>query len=348
MKLLSILFAFMLLLLPSVHADLITLRNGDRVTGSIVKKAGGNLTVASVYFGTITMPWDEVESIIANQPLYAELATGETVQGTLTLSGNSLEVEGQAEVQPLERGALVALRNAAEESVRARLLAPRLYDLWAGTASLGWAGAAGNAQTLSFTTGVNAARVTITDKASIYFNAIRASAVADGERSTTAQAVRGGWAYDRNVSSRLFVSVFNDYEYDRFQSLDLRFGVGSGLGYKVLRTEWAGFDLVGGAAYSREKFSTPLIRNSAEAYWGNDYSLRLNSATTLRQSFRMFNNLSEPGEYRMNGDIGLSTKLSTWLSWTLSFSDRYLNNPAPNRRTNDLLYSTGLGFTFAR
>jgi len=43
-----------------------------------------------------------------------------------------------------------------------------------------------------------------------------------GVDSATAQAVRGGIRYDRNVSSRFFVSTFNDYEYDKFQSLDLR------------------------------------------------------------------------------------------------------------------------------
>jgi hypothetical protein len=29
-------------------------------------------------------------------------------------------------------------------------------------------------------------------------------------------------------------------------------------------------------------------------------------------------------------------------------SDRYLSNVVPGRKSNDLLYSTGLGFTFAR
>ena len=37
------------------------------------------------------------------------------------------------------------------------------------------------------------------------------------------QAVRGGVGYDHNPKPRLFVNFFNDYKYDRFQSLDLRF-----------------------------------------------------------------------------------------------------------------------------
>ena len=36
-----------------VRADQITLKNGDRVTGSIVKKDGATLSIASVHFGTV-------------------------------------------------------------------------------------------------------------------------------------------------------------------------------------------------------------------------------------------------------------------------------------------------------
>ena len=74
----------------------------------------------------------------------------------------------------------------------------------------------------------------------------------------------------------------------------------------------------------------------------------LNAATSLVQSFRMFNDMSNAGDYRVNFDVGASTKISKWLTWNVSLSDRYLNNPAPGRKTNDLLYTTGLGITFAK
>jgi hypothetical protein len=62
----------------------------------------------------------------------------------------------------------------------------------------------------------------------------------------------------------------------------------------------------------------------------------------------MFNDLDDTSIYRVNFDIGLNTKLLKWLSWNVSLSDRYLSKPAPGRKTNDFLYSTGLGITFAR
>ena len=44
-------------------ADQVVMKNGDRVTGAIVKKDGATLTIASALFGTIIMPWEQVESI---------------------------------------------------------------------------------------------------------------------------------------------------------------------------------------------------------------------------------------------------------------------------------------------
>jgi len=42
------------------------------------------------------------------------------------------------------------------------------------------------------------------------------------------------------------------------------------------------------------------------------------------------------------------TKISKWLTWNISLSDRYQNYPAQGRKTNDFLYTTGLGITFAK
>jgi hypothetical protein len=110
--------------------------------------------------------------------------------------------------------------------------------------------------------------------------------------------------------------------------------------------------VVAGIDWNREAFSpaTPpsFTRNSVEAYWGNDFNYKLNTRTTLVQSFRRFDNLSNGGAYRMNFDLGAATQIAKWLNWTVDLSDRYLSDPAPGRKKNDLLYSTGLGFNWAR
>jgi len=342
--------AALLLLLPgAVRADQIVLKNGDRVTGSIIKKDGKTITIKTDLFGVVTTAWDQVAEVTAGKALNVVLPDGKTVQGTLaTVSDGKVEIttkDGKIAVAPAE---VATIRDAAEQTAYERFLKPRWLDLWAGTASLGFAGTVGNAKTLTFTTGVNAARITRTDKTSLYFNAIKATALANGRTSATAQAIRGGVGYDHNISPRIFVNVFNDYEYDRFQNLDLRFVLGGGLGYHLIQSERSRLDLLGGVDYNRSTFNTPLTRNSAEAYWGDEYAFKLNAVTSLVQSYRMFNDLTDTGSYRVNFDVGAATKLTKWLNWNISLSDRYLNHPAAGRKTNDFLYTTGIGVTFAR
>lgn len=332
---LSVLLCLACLSLGTSRADQLVMKNGDRVTGTVVKKDGKRVTVKTDQFGVVTASWDQVDSVTIDKPVTVVLRDGKSLQGTLaTLNVTPAEVE--------------TIRDADEQRAYERLQKPGWTDLWAGTGTLGFAGTTGNARALTFTTGVNAARVTNTDKTSIYFNSIQASALVAGKHSDTAQAVRGGLGYDHNVGPRLFVNTFNDWEYDKFQNLDLRFVLGGGLGFHAVKNERSILDLLGGIDYDHSRFGTPLTRDSAEAYWGDGYTYKLNASTALVQSFRMFNGLTDPGIYRVNFDVGASARLAKWLNWNVSLSDRYLNRPAPGRLTNDLLYTTGLGITFAR
>lgn len=344
----STVVTFALLCSTLAWADQVVMKNGDRVTGKVVKKTGKDLTIKSDQFGLITTSWDQVASISVEQPVTVVLQDGRTVNGTLTTRDGTIGLTSagtQSTIQPTD---VTAIRDPAEQQAYERLLHPGWGQLWTGTGTIGFAGTAGNAKTLTFTAGVNAVRVTNTDKTSVYFNSIKASALVNGKTADTAQAVRGGLAYDHNISPRLFVDVFNDYEYDRFQALDLRFVIGGGLGFHAWKTDRSTLDVLGGGDFNRSSFSTPLLREVGEFYWGDEYSMKMSAATSLVQSFRMFDDPAATGAFRINFDVGASTRIMKWLSWNVSLSDRYLNNPAPGRKTNDFLYTTGLGITFAR
>lgn len=79
---------------------------------------------------------------------------------------------------------------------------------------------------------------------------------------------------------RLFVNVIDDYEYDRFQNLDLRFVLGGGFGFHAVKAERSTLDFLGGVNYNHSKFSS-LTRNAAEAFWGDEYTFKLNGASSL-------------------------------------------------------------------
>ena len=78
------------LLLSKASADQVVLKNGDRVTGSIIKKDGKNLVIKTDQFGVVTTSWHQVESIQAEKPVNVVLPDGRTVHGTIATTNGKV------------------------------------------------------------------------------------------------------------------------------------------------------------------------------------------------------------------------------------------------------------------
>lgn len=339
---------------PVLLADQLILDNGDRVTGKIVKKDGDSVTIASDLMGSVTIKWAHVKSIETAEPVTVVLPGGKTVEGKVATSGNEVEVSGQTAPLP----SVTTVRNAAEQSKYNRLLHPPLWDLWSGFYDFGIADASGNAESLSITNSLNAARVTNNDKISINASQIYAKGEVNDKLGLTAESFLGGWEYDHNINKRTFVSVFDNYSTDKFQDLRFRGVFGGGIGFHAVSSARTKFDLAGGFSYDYESYNENIApagaapfmtRNVGEFYWGDDLNFKVNKLSSLTQSFRMYDDVGTySGQYRVNFDLGMVTKISKWLSWQLTASDRYISNPAPGRKTNDLLVSSGVRVTFTQ
>lgn len=223
-------------------------------------------------FGTVTLKWDDIETVRSDQPLNVVLPDNLTVKANIETQNGRIQVAAPGAPRNVTPSEIVALRNDAEQRAFDRLRNPGILDLWTMAGSLNFAGAKGNAETSTLTTPINFLRASNTSRTTAYFNSIRSTATIDGISAKTAQAVRGGWGYNRNLRKKVFANAFNDYEYDAFQSLDLRAVFGGGLGYQAWAGESGRLAVVGGVAWNHEKFSpassAAFTRNSAEAYWG--------------------------------------------------------------------------------
>jgi putative salt-induced outer membrane protein len=349
----SLLLLFMwVILAPLARADQVTLKNGDRLTGSVVKSDTKTLTLK--YFdAAITLPWAEVAAISSSVPLSLTLTDGQVLSGPVTTD------EGKFAVQTVNLGTITtakdtvqAIRSKEEEAAYQaeieRLRNPGLLDLWEGYFDAGLAGTQGNADTTTINLGLNAVRATTRDKTTAYVTQLYSANSTAGVSLTTANAVRGGIRYDLNLTQKLFAFAFTDLEFDEFQSLDLRFVAGGGPGYHVIKNERTLFDIFGGGSYNKEFFSTGLRRSSGEVLVGDELTHNVTKSFSIAQRFVFYPNMSDIGSYRLNWDCSAVTKLSRWLSWQVTISDRFLSNPVDGKKKNDVLYTTGLRLTFSR
>lgn len=325
-------------------ADQVTFKNGDRLTGKIVRSEGGKLIIKTELLGEVAVDLGTVTTITTDQPLYVTLSDGRTLSGMLTASGDKAELKpanGSAIV--VERSAISLVRSAEEQTAYERSLNPGWLENWSGGADVGLALTSGNSDTLNFALGLAMTRETRRDKTSVYAASVFSRDSTSGISRTTANTLRGGLRYDRDINRKLFGYGFTDLEHNGLQDLTLRWVLGGGLGYHAIRKERTQLDLLGGLALNKEYFrGVDNDRTSAEAQLGQTLSHRLNSRVSLKEQLFVFPNLSDGGQYRINFDGSLIGDITKRIAWQLTLSDRYLSNPPFGLERNDLLLTTGL------
>src|ERR1700678_1317621 len=104
------------LLTQALLADQVVLKNGDRLSGNIIKYDGKNLVVKSDLGGEVTIPWENVTAVTSTQVLNVTLKDGQHLVGTVTTDGTKFNVATkEAGSVTAAREAVEYIRNEAEE-----------------------------------------------------------------------------------------------------------------------------------------------------------------------------------------------------------------------------------------
>jgi hypothetical protein len=59
----------------------VTLKNGDRLTGSVVRSHGKTLVVKTDLVGEVTIALADITTLTTDKPLYVALGDGRTIMG---------------------------------------------------------------------------------------------------------------------------------------------------------------------------------------------------------------------------------------------------------------------------
>ena len=328
-------------------ADQLVLKNGDRLSGVIVRSDGKKLVIKSDYAGDVTVDWTAIQQITSDHSLHVGLSNGKTAVGTIaTADGNVQVVNKNGDTVETPKSDIVLMRNDAEQGAYEQSLNPRLSENWAAGANFGFALTRGNSQSKNLALAFNADRKTLHDKLALYSTAVYSTNDAPGAiPSTTANAEQGGIRYDHDITPRLFDFIGADFQADSLQLLNLRSVLGAGLGFHVIKREATTLDVLAGANYTHESY-LPFSRNFPSATFGDEFMHKLHGSTVVTQSLYFYPNLSDTGEYRTTFTFGTITKMSKWLGWQNSFGDIYVSNPPAGRKKNDIIFTTGLSVTF--
>jgi putative salt-induced outer membrane protein YdiY len=329
----------------ALQAEQVTLKNGDHLTGAIVSMDGKKLVIKTTYAGEVPIDWAEVSQFSSDKaPLVVTKADKQLVSGTVTSEGSNVMVATAQGVQTLPRADVTTMRSPADQAAYEKSLHPGMLEGWTGGGNFGFALARGNSQTTNLALGFNALRKTSTDAWVV--NAASIYSTDDKLGITSANSLGGLIRYDHNLNKRLFAYGVFSGMYDTLQLLNYRFMPGGGLGFHAIATPTTTLDLLGGLGYTRESYYDGTTNNLLTATLGDEFTHKFTATTSITQNLYYLPSLNDTSNYRVNFSVGIATKLNGWMTANANFLDQYNNKPVPGNKYNDILFTTGLGFTF--
>ena len=332
-------------------ADTVVLKNGDHLSGTVETSDGKNVTLKTDYAGEIQIQWSSIAQIKTDKPIYVVMPDKSTVSGILTTDGANIIVQpaSGAPVQ-LSVAQVTVVRGIDQRTAYEKSLHPAIWEDWKGGINLGFALARGNSETTNLTTGFTADRKTMNDEITAYFSSLYSTDDKTGG-GTIANSIIGGIKFDRNITKRVFAFVSGDFTHDELQDLNIRGIYSGGLGYHLINNPNTSLDLLGGVNYTHESYGagpTLVTRNLAGITVGESGMHKFGKSTTATEVFYFYPDLSSTGQYRFSFDAASVTQISKWFGWQIGLSDRYVTNPPIlGTKSNDVIFTTGVNFSFA-
>lgn len=345
-------FTLLTVAATALHADTVVLKNGDKLTGTVLKLVGGKLTVKTPYADAVVVSWDHVASFTTAQPLVLPTATG-TIQVTgIERTDAGLVVTTSTGTSTLQPAAVTVLRSPADQQAYEASIHPGWGHAWTGSGNVSLALARGNSNTTTFGAGVTAVRATLRDKTSLYINTLYATN-ANSTPTTSANADGGGLSYQHNLNPKVFAYGSGDFYADALQDLDLRSIIGGGFGWHVSKTPKQTFDVAGGIVwthenYSATEFATSTVNSFPALQLSEQYTRKIGASSNFTEQFAIYPDLSNLGQYQFTIGSTFGTKVGKMLTWVTTFADNYTSFPPAGTLDNDVVLTTGLGITLAR
>lgn len=337
--------------------DVLVLRNGDRITGTLVAVDGATWTFRHAG-GDLKLAADQVAEFTSAGALGVRLADGSIAAGRITTTGGVMRfTAADGTSRPLAATDLAAIGSpdalAALEPVHIGFLSP-FGRFWGARLGAGFASKSGNSRARGFNGDVHVERATAKDR--LAFGAGAATqwsgdpANPDSALVKTVEKFYGGARLDVFVSSAIFLFAGTQQEIDKFQGMDLRSNYGAGAGYQVVASDLTDlrFDLSAGLR----------VENLTPAAGDSTASVPIASAgSQLRQklgpmafdwNLRWTPAVEDVEDYRLVSEAGLSTTIVKGLGFRIGSRNELNNKPPAGIQKHDWLFTTNLTYTLGQ
>ena len=320
-------------------SDIVTLRNGDRLSGDIISLEFGILSLSTDNMSTLNIEWPAVRSVTSKFEFAIERRDGTKYHGVIDTSADGTDLVVQS-----EEG---TARIPMAEVERISRFSPQFWDRINGALAVGF----------SYT------KSSAIQVASVNFNSNYRSTSVDGSLAFSANSTKdsSGKTTERILlssgvqflqQSRNFWGLLGSLERDQALGIDARLLAGAALGRRFVQSPFSELTGIAGIVGTEEWIvDEPEPKASAEAVVGGNWQVFrfIDPKTRLDFGLYVFPSLTESGRYRSTGNLALTHKFPHDVTLGLTGYLSYDNKPPePTAEKSDYGITLNVGYTFGQ
>lgn len=325
----------------SAAADEVFLKNGDRLSGTIVRLTDGKLVFQSAAAGEVTIGLADVQTLATTEPAQVHLIDGTAFERRIVAGQPDqfgIQTDGMLAAQTFQLTELAAINPPAKPQPK-----------WTGSLSAGVTATSGNTSTLTANAGANVVRRSEKDRITAGFDYAkgRQEDPGTGLKVTTEDWWRVQGRYDYFISEKFFAFGNGRYEKDGVALLERRVVVGGGGGYQWIESPRTNFSTSLGVASVYEKF-TNQAASSSELSLQAGYNLdhQVTDTVKLIHDLTYYPAFDDFGDYYLTTTADLQASLTKSMFASLKAIFNYDATPATGRGSTDVKYIFSVGVTF--
>jgi hypothetical protein len=315
--------------------DVITFKNGDRITCEIKKLDRGALEISTDPLGTVSVHWGEVTTLASPREFEVQVAAGFQYYGTLRPAS-----AGEVAVAD-DGGNEVTL--ALAEIIRLTPIGSTFWNRIDGSIDAGFSFAQANTETHLTANGAASYRGPRNIFTANYASNITTREDADRTYRSNLNLTGG-----RMRTDRWYLTGWGGFEQNDELSLDLRLIGAGGLGRDVVHTNHRLWSLFSGLAYTHERFAGEPTDQSPEAALGTqlDFFTPMNDDFDIRNRVVTYFRLGGRGRVRVDLQSSYRHKIFSDFYWSLNGFETFDGDPPADQKKNDFGVSLTLGYKF--
>ena len=223
---------------------------------------------------------------------------------------------------------------------------PATDGQWHGAVSIGGSMSSGNTRNRVLTGLGDMALIGKDDKISLFGQVnYGATGGATGSRTTTADQLRLGGRYDRELGNDWFAFGLGEYQTNKLTGLRARESAQLGAGYHVIKNSENTFDIFAGLGYAHATYTNLPSGSGMVTLVGEESTHKLSTTSAFKQRFVAQFSGGELGRL-YTWDLSLATAIAGGWTSNVGLSIRNASLVAPGTKKTDTLLTVGVGYKF--